>query len=112
MKLETIRKFALSLPETTEEPHFDSGSYRVAGRIFVTVPPGETHIHVFVSEAVREQALAMYPDFAEKLHWGAKVVGLRVTLAKAPAAAVKLLVRQAWEYRASKGRAKRKTSRA
>lgn len=57
MKLATLRKFALSLPEVTEEPHHDFGSFRVRGKIFVTVPPGEEFIHVFAPEPVREQAL-------------------------------------------------------
>jgi hypothetical protein len=42
----------------------------------------------------------MYPDWAEKLLWGAKVRGLRVTLASAEAAPVKALVLQAYEQRA------------
>ena len=84
MKFETVRRAALVLPETTEEPHHHFGSFRVRGKIFITVPPDNTHIHVFLSEQDREQALAAYPDFTEKLLWGGKVVGLRVTLATAP----------------------------
>ncbi len=102
MKLATVRQYALSLPEVTEQPHFRFGSYRVRGRIFVTIPPGESHIHVFVAELEREQALAIHPEFAEKLFWGGKVVGLRVALAAAPAAAVKRLVLQAWTNKAPK----------
>jgi hypothetical protein len=83
MKLDAVRKFALSLPGTTEEPHHQFGSFRVKGKIFVTVPPGEQHIHVFIAEEQREAALAMYPAFLEKLLWGAKVVGVRVSLANA-----------------------------
>lgn len=100
MKLATVRNFALALPEVTEEPHHNFGSFRVRGKIFVTVPPEQEHIHVFVSEQQREQALAMYPAFAEKLLWGGKVVGIRVTLALAPSSVVKSLVRQAWENKA------------
>jgi len=81
IRLEAVRRFALGLPEVTEEPHFDKASFRVARKIFVTVPPGETHIHVFVGEALREPALALHPDSIEKLSWGGKVVGLRLDLA-------------------------------
>ena len=38
---ERVREFALSLPGATEEPHFDMSSFRVQGKIFATVPPGE-----------------------------------------------------------------------
>jgi YjbR len=104
MKFSTVHTFAMSLPNATEEPHHHFGSFRVRGKIFVTVPPEQTHLHVFVTEAQRELALAMYPEFIEKLLWGGKVVGIRIALAKANAAAVKLLVRQAYEHKASQGR--------
>jgi YjbR len=42
--------FALSLPEAGESPHFESTSFRVRGKIFVTVPPDEEHVHVLVDE--------------------------------------------------------------
>lgn len=99
MKLATVRKHALSLADVTEEPHHDYSSFRVRGRIFVTVPPDETAIHVFVDEEDRERALAMHPEWAEKLLWGGKVMGLRITLAQAPAPAVKALVSRAYEAR-------------
>jgi YjbR len=100
MKLSTVRTLALSLAEVTEEPHHHFGSFRVRGKIFVTMPPGDEYLHIFLPDIEREQALAMYPAFTEKLLWGGKVVGLRVTLAKAESAAVKSLVRQAWQFKA------------
>ncbi len=102
MKFATVRKYALALPAVTEEPHHHFGSFRVRGKIFVTVPPEQEHIHVFVSEQQRERAVATHPEFVEKLLWGGKVVGVRVTLAPAATAAVKLLIRQAWEHKAPK----------
>ena len=70
MKFAALRTYALSLSEVTEQPHHHSGSFRVRGKIFVTIPPEQTHLHLFVSEEQREQALAMYPEFTEKLLWG------------------------------------------
>lgn len=106
MKLETVRTAALALPETTEEPHHHFGSFRVRGKIFVTIPPDDEHIHVFVSEQDREIALATYPDFTEKLLWGGKVVGVRVALPRARVAVVKALVRQAYEHKSAKSAAR------
>ena len=100
MKIEAVRKFALGLPDATEAPHFDKNSFRVHGKIFVTVPPPGKHIHVFVGEARREPALALHPDAVTKLLWGGKVVGLKVDLDQCPATEVKALVRAAWEERA------------
>jgi hypothetical protein len=102
MKIATVRKHAMSLADVTEEPHFAYSSFRIRGKIFVTVPPGDEVIHVFVGEEDRERTLAMYPEWAEKLMWGAKATGLRVTLADAPAPAVKALIGKAYEARARK----------
>ncbi len=99
-----VRKHAMSLTDVTEEPHFKFSSFRVRGKIFVTVPPGDELIHVFVGEDDRERALAMYPDWAEKLLWGGKVVGLRVHLAGADTAAVKALVARAHALKSLKSR--------
>jgi hypothetical protein len=102
MKLDAVRKIALSLPDTTEEPHHDFGSFRVRKKIFVTLPPGGERIHLFLSEEDRERALAAYPEFVEKLLWGGKVVGVRVTLAKAVPGFVGTLVKQAYEHKAAR----------
>ncbi|MDP1736449.1 MAG: MmcQ/YjbR family DNA-binding protein [Caulobacter sp.] len=39
MNQSDIRAIALSLPEAQEHPHFDRPSFRVRGKIFVTLPP-------------------------------------------------------------------------
>ena len=100
MKIATVRRFALSLADVTEQPHHEYASFRVRTRIFVTVPPAEDVIHVFVGEEDRERALAMYPHWAEPLLWGGKVRGLRIALAEAEPSAVKVLVRKACEAKA------------
>ena len=102
MKAASVRKHAMSLPEVTEEPHFDYTSFRVRGKIFVTVPPDEKHVHVFVGEEHRQPFIAMHPDSIVELRWGKKVVGLRVTLAGTDAAVVKQLITFAWQNKAPK----------
>jgi hypothetical protein len=108
MKIDAVRACAMSLADTTEEPHHHFGSFRVRGKIFLTVPPDQEHLHVFVSDEVREAALAMDPAFLEKLLWGGKVVGLRVSLPQAKAAVVKSLVLQAHAHNMAKARGARK----
>jgi hypothetical protein len=112
VKLEAVRTAALALPETTEEPHHNFGSFRVRGKIFVTVPPDHEHIHVFVNEQDREFALAAHPDFTEKLLWGGKVVGVRVALANAKPAVVKAMVLQAYEHKAAKPPTRKSSNQA
>jgi hypothetical protein len=102
LRVATVRKHALSLPEVTEQPHFDYTSFRVRGKIFATVPPDEKHVHVFVAVAHRKPFLAMYPQYIAELTWGKKVIGLRVALADAEPAVVKQLVSFAWQNKAPK----------
>jgi len=104
MTLAQVRRHALSLEGANEEPHFDRTSFRVNGKIFATARQGEPYLHVFVDETVREPALALHPGAVEKLPWGAKIVGLRVRLADAPAPLVRDLLRAAWAARARKTR--------
>jgi hypothetical protein len=100
--LAAARRLALALPEATEAPHFQYLSFRVRGKIFATMLPAGEHLHIFVTDDERDRALALAPDCIEKLHWGERVVGLRVTLAKAPPALVGRLLSQAWARRAPK----------
>lgn len=39
--VETFRQFALSFPETTEEPHFEKTSFRIRKKIFATLSIAE-----------------------------------------------------------------------
>ena len=102
MKFEQVRAQALSLPQVTEEPHFDHSSFRVRGKIFITAPPDKKHVHLFVGEEDRELTLTLHPDFAEKLMWGTRAAGLRVALAKAKPSVVSQLVHKAWANKAPK----------
>jgi hypothetical protein len=102
MEIGQVRRFALSLPETLEAPHFRATSFRVGGRIFATVPPGDEVLHIFLDEEQREAALAMHPAFLEKLFWGKKACGLRTLLAKAKPKVVEGLLSQAWKDKAPK----------
>lgn len=45
-----IRKFALSLPETTEEPHFEKTSFRVKKKIFATYDEKQNQVCLKFSE--------------------------------------------------------------
>jgi hypothetical protein len=110
MKLADVRRIAMSLPEVTEEPHFEFTSFRVRGKIFATAPPSGEHVHVFVADAERDPAIAMEPQFLEKLFWGGKVRGLRVELRKAKPTVVAELLRQAWTHKAPKTLAAKSTS--
>ena len=100
--LERVRRFALSLPEVTEEPHFEMSSFRVRGKIFVTVPPDGDRLHVFVDEPEVDVCAAENPAAFGPLRWGQRIRGLRVDLAAAPAGRVQELIEDAWRRKAPK----------
>ena len=102
MDPDELRQFALSLPEATEEPHFHYASFRVKGRIFVTMPPGEKYAHIFVDDEQRDEAINLYPRSVETLLWGKKAAGVRVLLSKTPSRFVRDLTLCAWKRKAPK----------
>ncbi len=102
VKLKDARRIAMSLPEVTEEPHFEYTSFRVRGKIFATAPPGGELLHIFVADEDREPALFMEPGVIGKLWWGGKVRGLRVALHRAKMPMVAGLLKKAWLRKAPK----------
>lgn len=102
MDIDAVRAIALALPEVTEEPHFDYGSFRVKGKIFVTVPPDQQYIHVRLDEQERLLTLATQPRGMEPLHWGKQILGIRIDLRRADPKQVARLIAAAWRYRAPK----------
>jgi hypothetical protein len=96
---DAVRQFSLALPEATEEPHFHFTSFRIGGRIFATMPPGDRLLHVFVPEEDREVAVAAHPDFCESLQWGKRVVGVKIDLEAAPETLVTDLIRAAYDLK-------------
>jgi hypothetical protein len=97
-----VRRFALSLPEVTEEPHFHLTSFRVKSKIFATMPAEGGYLNVFVGDAEREVMTAVDPEVFETLRWGKQIAGLKVRLAAAKGADVKELLRAAWQRKAPK----------
>jgi hypothetical protein len=95
-ELEFARQVALSLPEVTEEPHFDMSSFRVRGKIFATVPADEAHLHVFVDELETDACVAENPAAFEPLRWGQRVRGLRILLVACPQQRVRELIEESW----------------
>ncbi|MEM9387443.1 MAG: MmcQ/YjbR family DNA-binding protein [Pseudomonadota bacterium] len=99
MTLEDLRELALRLADASEAPHHHLTSFRSNGKIFATAMRDGEFTNVFVDEQTREQALALYPDWCDKVLWGGRVVGVRVLLASADAHFVQQLLENAWSLR-------------
>lgn len=104
MRFEEVQRFALSLADTTEEPHFDKVSFRVRDRIFATVSPDREYLHLFVDEDEIPAAVARYPLACEELWWGKRLVGVRIALAAADSEAVCELLQDAWRHKSARRR--------
>ena len=100
MTPEEVRVFALSLPESTEEPHFEMSSFRVVGKIFAAAPPGGEYLHIFLDEYSARASVQEDPVVFEELWWGKKLCGIRVALAAADPSLVEELLEEAWRRKA------------
>ena len=97
-----LRKVALALPESSEEPHFDLVSWRVGGRIFATVPNEAGRLRVFVTETEVAEMVASDPAAYDAVHWGKRIAGVEVHLEAADEADVVALLQSGWRRKAPK----------
>jgi hypothetical protein len=94
-----VRALALALPETTEQPHFERTSFRVAGKIFATMPPDGASVNVLLGDE-DARAAAEASAGVDLLWWGRRLSGVRVALAAADPAELADLLEDAWYRRA------------
>jgi hypothetical protein len=97
----TVRQLALELPESVEAPHHDMTSFRVAGKIFATLPPEGGRLHLFLPEDEVATYCAEFPA-VEELWWGKRLRGCRVVLRHANRALVRELLTESWRGKAPK----------
>jgi hypothetical protein len=98
----TLRRLALALPGTTEEPHHDMTSFRVGGKIFATVPPEGDGVHIFLGSDKVSAYCAEYPGQVEELWWGSQRRGCRVLLKTVTRGLLNEMLTEAWRRRAPK----------
>ena len=99
MTPDDVRALALAFPETTEHPHFERTSFRVAGKIFATMTQDGESVNVLLGEE-EARAAAEASDGVELLWWGRRLSGVRVALGKVDRAVVTELLEDAWYRRA------------
>jgi hypothetical protein len=90
-----VRAAALAVAGAVELDHHGSPSFRVAGRIFATLPDPE-HLHVMVDEGAIHEAVAEHPAACAEKWWGKRLAAVRVTLDQADPEQVVDLLREAW----------------
>ena len=98
----TVRRLALELPESAEAPHHAMTSFRVAGKIFATLPPDTGRLHVFLPQDEVAAYCVEFPMAIEELWWGKRLQGCRVVLRQAHRALVRELLIESWRRKAPK----------
>jgi hypothetical protein len=59
---EDVRRVALSLPDTTEKEAWSMPTFRVAGKMFATLPEDETSMAVRCPKTERDELVLAEPD--------------------------------------------------
>lgn len=95
------RALALALPEALEQDHHGRPSFRVAGKIFATLPDSE-HINVMLDEPGIRTAVARTATGCAELWWGKRLSAVQVTLARIDQSELAELLADAWEGKAPK----------
>ena len=83
-----------------EKDHHGFPSFRVAGRIFATLPD-EGHLDVMLEEADLRAERATHDDCCVAQLWGARLAALRVDLSAADEDRVRDWLADAWDRRAN-----------
>ena len=96
-----VRRIALALPEAEEKPHHGFPSFRVRDRIFATLPDAH-HLNIMLSGDDALLASQHASGACHALHWGQRLAGVQVELARAPRDIVADLLREAWTQKAPK----------
>lgn len=97
--LERVRSHAGALLEVTEADHHGMTSFRVANRIFATVPDDD-HVRVMVEEASIQAAIESEPGACAPFYWGKRLACVVVDVERIPSALFGELLEEAWLRRA------------
>jgi len=94
------RRLALALTGAVEQDHHGRPSFRVAGKIFATLPD-QNHVNVMLDEAGILTAVQDMPAVCAEVWWGKRLAAVRVQLDRIGAGDLAELLADAWEQKAS-----------
>jgi hypothetical protein len=92
------RQLALALPNAIEQDHHGFPSFRVAGRIFATLPSPD-RLRAMLDEDGIRSAAANWPDSCQEFFWGKRLACVEIDLTSAHETLVRDLLTEAWEHR-------------
>lgn len=92
------RRLALALPDAIEQDHHGFPSFRVAGRIFATLPRPD-RLRAMLDEGGIRSAAATWPHSCREFYWGKRLSCVEIDLASADEPLVGELLTEAWEHK-------------
>jgi hypothetical protein len=96
-----LRRIVLSLPETYEQDHFGSPSFRVAKKIFVTCAPEKNRATLKLDPDHQMMLFEVRPEAFSPCVWG-NIVRTYVQLDQVDDAELETLLKRAWRQVAPK----------
>lgn len=103
--LDDVRDLVLDFPEVAEMPHHEISSFRFRNKIFATIPDDQ-HFHIMLTTEYIDMAMNIMPEACEKLSWGKRLVGVRVSLIHANMDDLEEILRVAYECKSRPRRTK------
>lgn len=85
------RRIALGLPGAVEQDHHGFPSFRVAGKIFATLPSPD-RLRVMLDEHGIRWAAATWPDVCREFYWGKRLACVEINLTEADESLVRELL--------------------
>jgi hypothetical protein len=101
MDLDDLRALALALPEAEEHDHFGRPSFRVRGRIFMTVVADEARCNLKLPREEHEALVAQRPEIFGTVTWG-RLIRTSVRYEQVAPAELAELLEEAWRAVAPK----------
>jgi hypothetical protein len=101
MDVDGLRTLALALPEAEEHDHFGRPSFRVRGKIFVTVHADGASANLKLPRDEHEALVASRPEVFGTVTWG-QLIRTSVVLAVVDGDELAELVQEAWRAVAPK----------
>jgi hypothetical protein len=91
------RQLALALPGTVEQDHHGFPSFRVAGRIFATLPSPDRLRAMLDGHGIRSAAVK-WPQSCREFYWGKRLTCVEIDLDNADEPLVRDLLAEAWDH--------------
>ena len=102
MRRDSVRRFALSLPEAEERETWETATFRVRNKIFLMFSEQERHAWIKSTHDEQQALIAMNPDaFFVPSYVGSKG-WIGVVVSKADRGEVEDLITEAWRLTAPK----------